>query len=321
MPRPRPDARERLIDGIVAAAARGGYGKANVARVVEQAGVSRATFYEEFSDKDDCFSAAYREVAGRVVRAVTGENERSPSVSAREILKRVLVAAEAEPAAARVFLIEALAAGSEVRERHERLLAAIARAIDRELDRQGEGIPRLQIPARALLGGIANVVAVRVFAGETGRLTSLLDDLLAWIDSHAIPDSERRLNAAAWTQLGEGLEAPPAPLAPGDPDTRLPRGRGALAPGEVGDAHRNRIIGAIAKLARQKGYTAMTVADMVAAASVTRESFYEIFRNKEEAFLATQAYGLQTSVALTASSFFGAESWPDRVRLGPTDPF
>ena len=306
-------AQRRLIDAIIATAARRGYRGASVARVVEQAGVSRATFYEEFAGKDECFLAAYHQVAARVERALDGTK---PDGGVADVLGEVLAAAEAEPAAARFFLIEALAAGSEVRRAHERMLAAIAGAIDRELDRQGDGVPRLQVPGRALMGGIANVVAVRVFAGETGRLTSLLDDLLAWIDSHAIPDSERRLNAAAWTQLGEGLEAPPAPLAPGDPDTRLPRGRGALAPGEVGDAHRNRIIGAIAKLARQKGYTAMTVADMVAAASVTRESFYEIFRNKEEAFLATQAYGLQTSVALTAGSFFGAESWPDRAWNG-----
>jgi AcrR family transcriptional regulator len=228
----------------------------------------------------------------------------------------VLVAAETEPAAARVFLIEALAAGSDVREKHERLLAALGRAIDRELDRHGEGVPRVQIPGRALLGGIANVVAVRVFAGETGRLTSLLDDLLAWIDSYAIPESARRLDAAAWAELGEGLEAPPAPPVPGDPETRLPRGHGSLPAGEVADEHRNRIIGAMARLAREKGYTAMTVADLVAAASVTRESFYELFRNKEEAFLAAQAYGLQTSVALTAGSFFGAESWPDRAWNG-----
>jgi AcrR family transcriptional regulator len=60
--------RERLISGMVAAAARHGYAKASVARVIAQAGVSRATFYEQFADREECFLAAYRDVAARADR-------------------------------------------------------------------------------------------------------------------------------------------------------------------------------------------------------------------------------------------------------------
>ncbi len=57
--------RERLIAGMVMAARRHGYAGANVSRVIARAGVSRPTFYEYFADKDDCFLATHRELAGR----------------------------------------------------------------------------------------------------------------------------------------------------------------------------------------------------------------------------------------------------------------
>jgi AcrR family transcriptional regulator len=60
----------------------------------------------------------------------------------------------------------------------------------------------------------------------------------------------------------------------------------------------------------------MTVADIVAVAAITRESFYELFRNKEEAFLATQEMGLQESVSGAAAAFFAGPTWPDRVWEG-----
>ena len=60
----------------------------------------------------------------------------------------------------------------------------------------------------------------------------------------------------------------------------------------------------------------MTVADIVTMASVTREAFYEQFRGKEDAFLAAQAFGVEQSIALTASRFFGEEAWRDRAWNG-----
>ena len=41
------------------AVAEKGYARVVVADVIERAGVSRKTFYEQFSNKEDCFLAAY----------------------------------------------------------------------------------------------------------------------------------------------------------------------------------------------------------------------------------------------------------------------
>jgi len=62
--------RERLVEAMTQAAARYGHKDASVARVVEQAGVSRATFYKHFVDKEACFLAAFEVAAERIEAAL-----------------------------------------------------------------------------------------------------------------------------------------------------------------------------------------------------------------------------------------------------------
>jgi AcrR family transcriptional regulator len=108
----KPGQREQIVAGMIDAAARYGYGGASIARVVEQAGVSRATFYEHFADREECFLAAYREVAGQIGRDVERvERERDAADRPGEILAGLLASADLNPAAARVAAIEGLAAG------------------------------------------------------------------------------------------------------------------------------------------------------------------------------------------------------------------
>src|SRR5262245_57415806 len=59
--------RGRLIDAMAQAVAEHGYGATTVARVVSRAGVSRKTFYEHFSDKEDCLLALYDTAIGYVL--------------------------------------------------------------------------------------------------------------------------------------------------------------------------------------------------------------------------------------------------------------
>jgi AcrR family transcriptional regulator len=154
---------------------------------------------------------------------------------------------------------------------------------------------------------------MRVFRGETGNLTELLGDLVVWIESYAAPSSHRRRSEAEWIELGKHLRPPPGAPPPDPPRRPLPRGRGALQSGEVAREHRDRILWAVAGMAKEKGYREMTVADITSAASVTRESFYSQFRGKEDAFLAVQTKTLQESAGYAAAEYFGGSSWPDQV--------
>jgi AcrR family transcriptional regulator len=72
---------------------------------------------------------------------------------------------------------------------------------------------------------------------------------------------------------------------------------------------RERIIAAVAQVASTRGYGAMSVQDIVREAGVSRRTFYEQFKNKDQAFLA--AYD-DASTLLMASirSAVEAESLP-----------
>src|SRR3954465_2473416 len=51
--------RTRLLEAVGRAVAERGYAGATIDDVVRGAGASEATFYEDLSDKEDCFLAAY----------------------------------------------------------------------------------------------------------------------------------------------------------------------------------------------------------------------------------------------------------------------
>jgi AcrR family transcriptional regulator len=71
-----------------------------------------------------------------------------------------------------------------------------------------------------------------------------------------------------------------------DEPRRLPRGRHALAPEEVLADQRQRLIDAVPRVVAKHGYGAMSVADIVKAAAVSRNAFYNNFADKRECFAA-----------------------------------
>src|SRR5438270_860325 len=55
----RETQRARMLEAMVQAVAEKGYAHVAVADVIERAGVSRKTYYEQFANKEGCFLAAY----------------------------------------------------------------------------------------------------------------------------------------------------------------------------------------------------------------------------------------------------------------------
>jgi AcrR family transcriptional regulator len=72
---------------------------------------------------------------------------------------------------------------------------------------------------------------------------------------------------------------------------RLPRGRHALAPEDVLRDQRERLIAAVPGVVAERGYAAMSVADIVRAAAVSRNAFYKNFADKRECFAAAHDAG------------------------------
>jgi AcrR family transcriptional regulator len=66
----------------------------------------------------------------------------------------------------------------------------------------------------------------------------------------------------------------------------LPRGRTSLPPEQVRHAQRGQLVHAITDAVMRRGYAEVTVADVVAAARVSRTSFYAQFADREDCLLA-----------------------------------
>src|SRR6476469_2602421 len=58
--------RERLLNGVVEAVAEHGYNATTIGKITAAAKISRRTFYEYFSSKEECFLAAYAMVDDHV---------------------------------------------------------------------------------------------------------------------------------------------------------------------------------------------------------------------------------------------------------------
>jgi len=81
---------------------------------------------------------------------------------------------------------------------------------------------------------------------------------------------------------------------------QLPAGRHGLDRGYVVANQRTRILDATALVASSTGYDQMNVEAVIAAAGVSRRTFYDLYANKEDAFLASYeqiAHGLRTAIA------------------------
>jgi len=73
---------------------------------------------------------------------------------------------------------------------------------------------------------------------------------------------------------------------PGREAKRLPRGRHPLSREQVESDQRIRILLAVAESMAEQGYVATPVADVIRTAGVSRETFYRLFDDKLDAFLA-----------------------------------
>lgn len=108
--------RARIFGGLVHAVSERGYGSTPVAEILRRAGVSRETFYQLFTSKQDCFLACLDEASSSFVTMLAAErpsDELSPRDRFGRLLETYLTALADDPDRARVFLVEVYAAGPE----------------------------------------------------------------------------------------------------------------------------------------------------------------------------------------------------------------
>lgn len=174
--------RERLIAGIAEAVAENGYAGTTIAHITRHAAVSRRTFYEHFESKDQCFVAAYdtvmAELRERVERAFEEESDWPHAVRAG--IAAMLRFLAAEPALARLCMVEALVAGPVVVERYDAAIQSFVPYFQGGREgRPPEVLSRLSpTTEEALVGGMMSLISRRIIAGKAAELEQLLPDLV-----------------------------------------------------------------------------------------------------------------------------------------------
>jgi AcrR family transcriptional regulator len=92
---------------------------------------------------------------------------------------------------------------------------------------------------------------------------------------------------------------------------QLPRGRHGLSRQFVFENQRERIIKAMIQAVGEKGYAEATVADVIKLAELSRKTFYDHFKSKEDCFLAAYDTIVKRITALVLDAYEKAESWTD----------
>jgi AcrR family transcriptional regulator len=168
--------RERLLAAVVRVTAAKGYEATSVADILEEAGVGRESFYELFDDKRDCILAAHAALVDHLEATVRAAYE-EPGPWTGRVRKSVAAMLEwfaADPAAAKVTVVELAAVGSISRRRFQEDFQRFTRLLEEGREDPGPGRP--QAAELAIGAGLARVFE-EVVRGRTADLPKMLPEL------------------------------------------------------------------------------------------------------------------------------------------------
>jgi AcrR family transcriptional regulator len=153
--------RDRLFEAAAFVFATTGYADASAESISRAAGMSKATFYEHFANKEECilalFDQAYAVVLERIVEAAAAAGE-DPVARMRDGMRAFLVVLGEYPNEAQTLLVEIIGAGPAAMRRRDEIITLFAQVLDRENEAHAEEgvLPRFASPldAFAIVGAI-----------------------------------------------------------------------------------------------------------------------------------------------------------------------
>ena len=350
------DQQQRLLGAMIDAVGEKGYRATTISDLVGRAGVSRKTFYEHFANKQECLLAAFDAIAedgrrrAREAYRQVGDEHREEAVEAA--LRALFEATIDNPGAARLNMVEIVAAGPAGIERRERAIDQYRRFVHGILQRDpgDETVPDAVV--RAVVGGLSRIIYSRVRHSRRAELRQLVPDLMRWVTCYRPTPAllargeEPSVRGEELPMRGEGLWDEKLPAREGRSETAKPaarmqnagplvrggRGPGTLASSSGGDlglvrgsmsnvlrsfalhSQRERIVDAVANLTAAGGYADLTVEKIASEAAMSLQTFYEHFKSKEEALLFTYEVGHARGLALVERAYAAQTDWPSGVK-------
>lgn len=167
--------RARLIAGVATAVVEQGAAKFTVKDVLAAAGVSRATFYENFENRDEALLLAreviFERFLGLVFRACNAVPEWPAKV--KSVIEAALEWAAVEPAQMALLTLDALSSDVRMAEQvlasTDHLAALLSRG--RAFSEEGPALPELT--EKSIIGALTAIVSGRIANREAERLPEL----------------------------------------------------------------------------------------------------------------------------------------------------
>jgi AcrR family transcriptional regulator len=174
--------RARLLTAMFDIATERGAANVTVAHVVERSGVSRRTFYEQFTDREDCFLAAFEQALAfsseRLLPAYESQGAWRERI--RAALSALLVFLDEEPVIGKLLIVESLSGGPATLQRRGEVIAQITSAIDRGREEAKTASPP-PLAAEGIVGGVFSVIHSRLVEADARPLVELLNPLMSMI--------------------------------------------------------------------------------------------------------------------------------------------
>jgi len=172
--------KQRLFDAAARVFCTVGYADSSAEAISRQAGMSKATFYEHFANKEECLVALFEYASATVIdvlvdaaRAAGGDFRARHRAGLTAILEIV----DANPSMAQAILVETVGAGPRVAELRDRALNTCAQTMYEETIRAAErgGGPAFASPddAFAIVGATFELVSRQLRTGQPERLLDL----------------------------------------------------------------------------------------------------------------------------------------------------
>jgi AcrR family transcriptional regulator len=172
--------KQRLFEAAAAVFSRVGYAEASAEAISREAGMSKATFYEHFANKEECLVALFEYASVSFAESLVEASRGSGldfEARHRAGLRAILAGIEANPTMAQAMLVETVGAGPRVAELRDNTLSAIAQVMYEQTVRAAErgGGPAYASPddAFAIVGATFELISRQLRTGHPERVTDL----------------------------------------------------------------------------------------------------------------------------------------------------
>ena len=173
--------KERLFEAAAEVFSRAGYADASAEAISREAGMSKATFYEHFANKEECLLALFAHASAMLLgttihasRAAGGDYRERHRAGLRALLETI----EANPTTAQAVLVETVGAGPRVADVRDAALAGFAQFMYKESRDVAarDGGPAYASPdeAFAIVGATFELVSRQLRTGHPAMMLDLL---------------------------------------------------------------------------------------------------------------------------------------------------